>query len=135
MKDKPGYGYEIIRALEKRFHGFYVPSPGIVYPTLQMLEEMGHVTATEQDGKKIYTITDEGRQSLDEQGELEEKIESHVRNWWNQENTEDIGETMREFDRLAKLVSSKAREVDAETLRRIRKVLSGAYEDILKDQR
>lgn len=112
-----------------------MPSPGIVYPTLQMLEEMGHVTATEQDGKKIYTITDEGRQSLDEQGELEEKIESHVRNWWNQENTEDIGETMREFDRLAKLVSSKAREVDAETLRRIRKVLSGAYEDILKDQR
>ncbi len=41
LKDKPSYGYEIIRALEERFYGFYVPSPGTVYPTLQMLEEMG----------------------------------------------------------------------------------------------
>lgn len=135
LKDAPSYGYEIIRALEKRFHGFYVPSPGIVYPTLQMLEEMGHVTAIEQDGKKIYTITDEGRQSLAEQGEFEEKIENHMRNWWNPENTDDIGETMREFDRLARLVSTKAREVDAKKLRYIRKVISRTYEEILKDQR
>ena len=52
LRDKPSYGYEIMRALQERFHSFYAPSPGTVYPTLQMLEEMGHVTAREQDGKK-----------------------------------------------------------------------------------
>ena len=133
LKDKPSYGYEIIRALEERFHGFYVPSPGTVYPTLQMLEEMGYVTAVEQDGKKVYTITDEGRRFLAEQGEFEEKIEKYVKRWWNPENIDDIGETMREFERLAQLLSTKARTVGTEKLGRIRKIISRAYEDILKD--
>ena len=136
LKDRPSYGYEIIRALEKRFHGFYVPSPGTVYPTLQMLEEMGYVTAVEQDGKRVYTITDEGRRFLAEQGELEEKIKNYEKGWWNAENIDDIRETMREFGRLARLLSVKVRTVNAEELRRVQKVISRAYEeikDILKD--
>ena len=133
LKDRPSYGYEIIRGLEKRFYGFYVPSPGTVYPTLQMLDEMGYVNAAAQDSKKVYTITDAGRQFLAEQGEFEEKIEKHMKSWWNPENIEDIGETMREFGRLAELLRVKARTVDAEGLGRIRKVISGAYEEILKD--
>lgn len=133
LKDKPSYGYEIIRALEKRFHGFYTPSPGTIYPTLQMLEEMGHVTATEQDGKKVYVITDAGRQFLAQNEEFDEKIENQMKSWWNSENTDDIGETMREFERLARLLSVKARTVDAKKLGHIRKVISRAYEDILKD--
>ena len=130
LKDRPSYGYEIIRALEKRFHGFYVPSPGTVYPTLQMLEEMGYVTGVEQDGKRVYTITDEGRRFLAEQGEFEEKIEDHMKGWWNTENLDDIRETMREFGKLAQLLSVKARMVDIEELGRIRKVISRAYADI-----
>jgi DNA-binding PadR family transcriptional regulator len=136
LKDRPSYGYEIIRALEKRFHGFYVPSPGSVYPTLQMLEEMGYVTAAEQDGKRVYTITDEGRQFLAEQGELEERINNYMKGWWNAENIDDMRETMREFGRLARLLSVKVRTVNAEELGRVRKVISRAYEeikDILKD--
>jgi len=61
LKDGPKYGYEIIRALEEQSHGFYRPSPGAVYPTLQMLEEMGHAGSNDRDGKKVYTITDDGR--------------------------------------------------------------------------
>lgn len=133
LKDKPSYGYEIIRALQERFHSFYIPSPGIVYPTLQMLEEMGYVTATKQEGKKVYTITDEGRRFLDEQKEFGERIRSQIRSWWNPENIDDISETMREFERLARLLRDKARTADTEKLSRIRKVLSGAYEEISKD--
>jgi DNA-binding PadR family transcriptional regulator len=133
LKDGSSYGYEIIRALEERFHGFYVPSPGTVYPTLQMLEEMGCVTATEQDDKRVYTITDEGRQLLAEQGEFEEKLKTRMRSWWNPENIDEIGETMREFERLAQLLSIKARTADTEKLSRIRKVISQAYEEISKD--
>ena len=62
IKEKPRYGYEIIRDLEERSHGFYTPSPGVIYPTLQMLEETGYTSSAEQDGKRVYTITEEGRQ-------------------------------------------------------------------------
>lgn len=130
LKDGSSYGYEIIRALEERFHGFYVPSPGTVYPTLQMLEEMSYVTSVEEEGKKVYTITDKGREFLAEQGEFEEKIKDHMKGWWNAENLDDIRETMREFGRLAQLLSVKARTVDIEELGRIRKVISRAYADI-----
>lgn len=133
LKDKPSYGYEIIRALEERFHGFYVPSPGTIYPTLQMLEEMGYITATEQEGKKVYTITKEGRKFLDERKESQERIRSRIRNWWNPENIDDIMETVREFERLARLLRDKVRTADTEKLSRMRKAFSHAYEEISKD--
>ena len=53
LKDKPAHGYELIKALEERFGGFYAPSPGAVYPTLQMLEDMGYVSSVQQDGRKV----------------------------------------------------------------------------------
>jgi DNA-binding PadR family transcriptional regulator len=133
IKEKPSYGYDIIRALEERFHGFYVPSPGTVYPTLQMLEEMGYVTLVEQEGKKVYTITEEGRKFLDERKESGKRIRSQIRNWWNPENIDDIRETMREFERLAQLLRDKARTADTDKLGRMRKALSRAYEEISKD--
>ena len=58
IADKPRHGYEIIKAIEDRLAGTYSPSPGVVYPTLTMLEELGHVTMAEQDGKKLHTLTD-----------------------------------------------------------------------------
>lgn len=62
--EKPRHGYEIIKAIEDQFGGSYTPSPGVVYPTLTMLEEMGHATVEESGGKKLYTITAEGRDYL-----------------------------------------------------------------------
>jgi len=61
IKDQRSHGYEVMRALEGRFRGFYSPSPGSVYPTLQMLEDEGFARSTEHDGKRVYEITDEGR--------------------------------------------------------------------------
>lgn len=66
LSDRPMHGYEMMKALEERSHGFYVPSPGSIYPTLQMLEDRGLVTVTEADGKKVYSITDAGRAFLGE---------------------------------------------------------------------
>jgi DNA phosphorothioation-dependent restriction protein DptG len=132
LKEKPSYGYEIIRAMEERFHSFYVPSPGSVYPTLQMLEEMGHVSAAENDGKKVYTITREGLEFLEEEKESQERIKKQMKQWWNPENTGDIMDTMREFDRLAGLLRDKVRNADSEKLSQMRKTLSRAYEDISK---
>ena len=133
LKDKPSCGYDIIRALEERFHGFYTPSPGAVYPTLQMLQEEGYVTAAEEDNKKVYTITDEGCQFLAEHKEFEKKMKSHLENWCNPENTDEIGETMREFRRLAHMLGDKVRAADTKKLERIRGIISRAYEDVWKE--
>lgn len=68
LKDISRHGYEIMDALEKE-RGGYRPSPGSIYPTLQMLEEGGFVSSEELDGKKVYTITDSGRELLKQRGE------------------------------------------------------------------
>ena len=61
IAEKPRHGYEIIKAIEEKLAGAYSPSPGVVYPTLTMLEELGHATvANSEGGKKLYTITEEG---------------------------------------------------------------------------
>ena len=67
LEEKPRHGYEIIKELESRFGGSYAPSPGTVYPTLTMLEDLGYARVVpEEGGKKIYEITDEGRKHLAE---------------------------------------------------------------------
>jgi DNA-binding PadR family transcriptional regulator len=65
VAERPRHGYEIIKAIEERFGGSYTPSPGVVYPTLTMLEELGHTTVEEIGGKKLYTVTEEGKAFLE----------------------------------------------------------------------
>jgi DNA-binding PadR family transcriptional regulator len=65
IAEKPSYGYELIKAIEERLSGGYAPSPGVVYPTLTLLEEEGFATVTATDGsKKLYAATDQGRELL-----------------------------------------------------------------------
>lgn len=64
IAEAPRHGYEIIRAIEDRLAGTYSPSPGIVYPTLTLLQELGLVTVEENDGRKRYSITREGESHL-----------------------------------------------------------------------
>jgi DNA-binding PadR family transcriptional regulator len=81
IEQEPRHGYELIRMIEDMFHGQYSPSPGTVYPTLTMLEEMGYVTVqSEEAGRKRYAITAEGRAFLDEnRAEVEAVMESTER--------------------------------------------------------
>ncbi|MBB5391473.1 MULTISPECIES: PadR family transcriptional regulator [unclassified Herbaspirillum] len=65
LQEKPRHGYEIIKAIEQLVGGGYSPSPGVVYPTLTLLEEMGYATvAAEEGGKKLYRISAEGEADL-----------------------------------------------------------------------
>jgi DNA-binding PadR family transcriptional regulator len=67
VAEKPRYGYEIIKELGERVGGDYSPSPGVVYPTLTMLEEMGYASASQDpQGRKLYTVTTEGEKVLGE---------------------------------------------------------------------
>jgi DNA-binding PadR family transcriptional regulator len=65
LAEKPSYGYEIIKAIEERLSGGYAPSPGVVYPTLTLLEEEGYATVSTSEGsKKLYTVTELGSEYL-----------------------------------------------------------------------
>ena len=64
IAEKPRHGYELIKAIEEQFGGSYSPSPGVVYPTLTFLEESGNATVVEENGKRVYTITEQGREFL-----------------------------------------------------------------------
>src|SRR6266705_5801013 len=74
LQERPMHGYEMIKALEEKSSGFYSPSPGSIYPTLQMLEDRGFVTVQEVEGKKVYSITDAGRALLAERQKEEEQF-------------------------------------------------------------
>src|SRR2546421_1228470 len=74
LQERPMHGYEMMKALEEKSGGFYTPSAGSIYPTLQMLEDRGFVTAKEIEGKKVYTITNEGRTLLAERQKNEEEF-------------------------------------------------------------
>jgi DNA-binding PadR family transcriptional regulator len=132
IKDKPRYGYEIIRALEERSHGFYTPSPGVVYPTLQMLEEMGYINGIEQDGKKVYSITKEGLQFLTERKASADEIRSHLRHHWNPENVNEINEIWSELRKFRILFGSRFYRINPNKMRRIKEVISQAYSEIEK---
>jgi DNA-binding PadR family transcriptional regulator len=65
IAERPRHGYELIKAIEDRLGGAYSPSPGVVYPTLTLLEELGHVAvAPTEGGRKLHSVTDAGREHL-----------------------------------------------------------------------
>jgi DNA-binding PadR family transcriptional regulator len=74
LQERPMHGYEMMKALEEKSGGFYSPSPGSIYPTLQMLEDRGFVTVQDVEGKKVYSITDTGRALLAERQKSSEEF-------------------------------------------------------------
>jgi DNA-binding PadR family transcriptional regulator len=131
LKEKPGHGYEIIRALEDRLHGLYVPSAGTIYPRLQMLEAGEYVTSVEREGKKIYSITDMGLQFLAENEEIGQAINDRLNAWARPENTEARRRTMREFHRVSDALRWEIRRMDTSKLERVREVLARTHQEIL----
>ena len=65
VAEKPRHGYELIKELGERVGGDYSPSPGVIYPTLTLLEETGLITGEAQGSKKLYRLTDEGRAEVE----------------------------------------------------------------------
>jgi DNA-binding PadR family transcriptional regulator len=98
LDEEPRHGYEVIRLLRDRFMGVYSPSPGTIYPRLARLEEEGLVTHDEVEGRKVYRITEAGREELrsrsDELDELEEELSASVSDIVR-EVKEDVRETVR----------------------------------------
>ena len=74
LAERPSHGYELIKALEERSGGFYSPSPGMIYPALTWLEEMGYASVTAEGAKKLYSLTPQGIQHLQQNEAAAEEL-------------------------------------------------------------
>lgn len=101
LGQKPAHGYEIIKAMGDLVGGDYTPSPGTIYPTLTMLEDLGWITSAQQEGgRKEYRISAEGQARLDEQRETVERILAHLGHVRNRAHGRRLPEIMRAMENL-----------------------------------
>jgi len=124
LREGPRHGYDMIKEMEKRSGGFYTPSPGSVYPTLQMLEDQGFVTSTTVDGKRTYRLTDAGYAFIDERSDRTDDARGRA---WTEGGParDDMRSVGREAGELARSLRDAVRSYapDARQLNEIRDVI------------
>jgi DNA-binding PadR family transcriptional regulator len=111
---KPSYGYELIKAIEERMAGGYTPSPGVVYPTLTLLEERGLTRVEPTEGsRKVYAITEAGLAELGAQAdrlrELNERVAEDGKRF-DRGRSPRIRRSMKELQRSVLLCALRGRE-------------------------
>lgn len=95
ISEKTSHGYEIIKSIQERLGGTYAPSPGVVYPMLTMLEEMGHATVVVEGARKLYAITDEGSKALAENKAVVDALFARM----DRARTEQEGQRSQQIER------------------------------------
>jgi DNA-binding PadR family transcriptional regulator len=120
LDEEPRHGYEVIRLLRDRFMGVYAPSPGTIYPRLARLEDEGLVTHDEENGRKVYRITEAGREELRSRGaeldELEEELSESVSDI-AREFGEDVRATVRSLREELTRAAREVRQTERDTAR------------------
>jgi len=138
LDEEPRHGYEVIRLLRDRFMGVYSPSPGTIYPRLARLEEEGLVTHDEVDGRKVYRITDAGREELrsrsDELDELEEELSASVSDIVR-EVREDVRQTVRSLREELTWAARESRRVGRDMATDVREQARQAREEARAETR
>jgi DNA-binding PadR family transcriptional regulator len=137
LRDGPKHGYEVMRAIEQRTSSAYTPSPGVIYPTLQLLEDLGHIRSRESADRKVYELTDAGRAYLDEQSSSERDAWAQFeRHRWQggfpDLGTEEQRQVRDEMIDLARALFAGGRvlRADAARLGRVRDALRTARQQI-----
>jgi DNA-binding PadR family transcriptional regulator len=133
LNDGPRHGYDVIRALEERFGGMYSPSPGSVYPTLQLLEDQGYVSGSELDGKRVYTITDAGRAFLQDRSSVVDDIRAKMHAGWGAFAGPEMRDLVGEVRGLGQFLMSQLAAgglKDPEKLRKLRETIAKTRSEI-----
>ena len=130
---QPRHGYEIMQAITERSGGSYKPSPGVIYPTLQMLEELKHVRGADDDSRRVYSITDAGKADLEEhRDEVDEFYErASATDAW-EDYAEHFGELAARIGKLFKSLRRAARRgrLRPTTVKSLHRVLDEALKKI-----
>jgi len=142
LAEKPAHGYELIRALSDRSGGYYHPSPGMVYPALSYLEEIGYASLESEGMRKLYSITDAGRAHLEENRSFADTILAQLK-WVGEKmgamrnafsNDADPGEAMSTKLRAARArlraALMETRGASNDEQRRVAEILDRAADEI-----
>lgn len=119
LDDRSMHGYEMIQELEERTGGRWRPSAGSIYPTLQLLEDEGLVSAEEVDGKRVFSLTDSGREAVPDRTEGE-------RPWEEGDEDSPRFEVRRELFRTMAAAKQVARTEDEGQVAKAAEILKDA---------
>jgi DNA-binding PadR family transcriptional regulator len=131
LRDGPKHGYEIIKSLEERSDGQYIPSPGNVYPTLQFLAEASLVRAEQDGDRRVYHLTGEGERELAAHAD-------EVMEFWSQfapptaaAARAELGFVEEELEYLGRAVRNGLRgNPDVDLVRRVRQAIEGCRNEV-----
>jgi DNA-binding PadR family transcriptional regulator len=132
IAEKPSHGYEIIKGIEEQMGGAYVPSAGVVYPTLSLLEDEGFATVNVQGGKKLYSITDAGRTELEANKTRINDLLGRIRNVgdaFDRGRKPEVFRAMKNFKMALKYKFAQG-TLTAEQVNRIAAIIDNAAKEI-----
>ena len=133
IEEQPRHGYDLIREIEERSGGAYAPSPGVVYPTLTMLDDMELIAEQKADGaKKSFAITEAGTAHLAENAELVEALFARLTQLASMQAQTDGGPIRRAMGNLRTVLMNRVRAegVEADTLHEVAAILDEAARKI-----
>jgi DNA-binding PadR family transcriptional regulator len=136
IADKPSHGYELIKTIEERLGGAYSPSPGVIYPTLTLLEDMGHIVpAAEEGSRRAFAITDEGRRALDENSAAVKSLNERMEQIAERAAGRAAPQIIRAMEnlRLALRLRLDRSPLTPEQIARVSEALDGAAREIERD--
>ena len=133
LSETPRHGYEIMAAIETKSRGAYRPSPGVVYPTLQLLDELGHVRVTERDDKRVYAITAAGSRELAEHADEVSRFYEDAEGPWD-DRADDLFELAHMVKRLLRAFRRSAQrgKLTRETMNKATTILDRAIGELEK---
>lgn len=136
IAEQPRHGYELIRTIEEMFDGAYAPSPGAVYPTLTLLEELGHASVQSEEGKKLYTITAEGKAFLAENKDAVDAVTARMQETAKMFARAAAPMALREaMHSLKRALFMHGGPWNAEEVKRIGEIIRKAAEEIAKGRK
>ena len=122
IADEPRHGYDLIRRIEELTGGAYAPSPGVIYPTLTLLDDMGQIAAADSEGaKKLFAITPEGQAELDANAALVDELLARLAEVGDEQQRTDSASVRRAMGNLRAVLMNRLRdrELDEATLHEI----------------
>lgn len=122
IADEPRHGYDLIRRIEELTGGAYAPSPGVIYPTLTLLDDMGQIAAADSEGaKKLFAITPEGQAELDANAALVDELLARLAAVGDEQQRTDSASVRRAMGNLRAVLMNRLRdrELDEATLHEI----------------
>jgi len=132
IAETPRHGYDLIQEIETRTGGTYKPSPGVMYPALEIIQDLGWAEARTEEGKKTFHITEAGKAELEREAEVVDAIHARLVDLLEADEAADPADVRSAMHRLRHAVISAVREREADEARkrRITEILTAARDEI-----